>query len=481
MPEEAKGPTIVLVGSVLTLESGEQIDSRQLIKGDQWDFTLRSAIAYSEHWWETIRSWVDLILDRDEEGAWALLWAPKTLRRPKEDGSFRRVRLATALPGAASLMDFWNEDVRGIGATIDASKMSARYRILEYELRYQDLTSSRPPTVFLGIHPTRWSVGGLEPFDDVLTKWPRTVIVLPHTPITEAAASRLKAWFAGGRQKAPRGANHEKELKKYVEAQEAFRDHSPLVMNADLKVTYFLDQGTPAQAADLDAAISFLLSRYDLKVGLWDLARDPGLRESLLSPEEQKAPPSRPADVPAELAAAAAKARAKRSSEQKNKVDSLAAVHRALWPELEKRRWRIWGRDPQREAMFKPQPPGSEYHLPLGNSVLWSDLFPPVPILYYLLTFEKKQAVLRLKTPPIAFRGIPACVEERSEELERITGQQPDGEDVARFPGRGWAGDGWEELLPVVDAVVECLGRSIPPLRSAAEKAHAQGRAGRGG
>ena len=46
-------------------------------------------------------------------------------------------------------------------------------------------TAPHPPTVFLGIHPTRWSVAGLEPFDDALSKWPRTIIdkfKLQHNP-----------------------------------------------------------------------------------------------------------------------------------------------------------------------------------------------------------------------------------------------------------------------------------------------------------
>ena len=47
----------------MTLDSGERIDSRQPIEGDEWEFILGGAIGHSERWWETARSLTEVILE----------------------------------------------------------------------------------------------------------------------------------------------------------------------------------------------------------------------------------------------------------------------------------------------------------------------------------------------------------------------------------------------------------------------------------
>jgi hypothetical protein len=203
---DTDGPTIILVGGEMVLDSGEWLDSRQPIARDKWDFALRSALSSSERWWDVVRSLAEVILKEDAQqspSAWALVWAPKTLRHQKPDGSIRRVRIRSVLPNAVSLMDVWRSDPGG-SARIDASRTTARYRVLEYPLRYSDLIASRPPGVFVGAHPTEWDLySTLAPFADVLRYWPSIPMVLPHTPLIETTVVQLQRWFTSGRPPNP--------------------------------------------------------------------------------------------------------------------------------------------------------------------------------------------------------------------------------------------------------------------------------------
>ena len=479
MTAPAEGPTIVLIGGMTTLDSGERIDSRQRLAGDKWDCVLRSAMAYSERWWESARTLADVLLDQDEgEGAWALVWAPRTMRRLKQDGSTSRVRLRSVLPEAALLMDLWRNDSGG-SSTIDASKTNARYRVLEHPLRYKDIEASRPPTVFFGIHPTAWDTQEQTPFDAVLRRWPNTVMVLAHTPLLETAVDELRAWFAAGRPNREKSVFSERELRardSIIEdlqlCQEKFKDYQPVVVDADFKVTYFLDNGVAGNAADLDAALAFVLSRYDLKFGLWDLARDPGLRESLLSPEELEATrspsatiPAPSATIPAKLKASAIRSKTARMKKARSEEDSRERLHGVLWPHLKKRGWRTW------DGKAK----GRSYILPMAAYVKWSEFYDPAPILYCELAVTKKQSSFRFKSPPFEFSGRSEFLVEHGDALKQMTKQPPSKDVLCRFESRGWFNESWdwEQILPSIDAIVEFLLPKMPSLSAKAEGAFA--------
>ena len=159
MANQVQDPTIVLIGGPMTLDTGERLDSRQPIDGDKWDFVLRSALARSPFWWQTARTLVDVLLAGDEsEDAWALAWAPRMLWRPTRDGSFKGARLRSVLPDVMFLVpnDPWQ-----VGSPINASQTKVRYRALDRPDYFEALETSRPPTVFFGVHPTQWDVDGL--------------------------------------------------------------------------------------------------------------------------------------------------------------------------------------------------------------------------------------------------------------------------------------------------------------------------------
>lgn len=468
----SQGPTVVLIGGLMTLDSGERVDSRQPMKGDEWDFALRAALGRSERWWEVARQLTGVLLDADEGGAdpaWALVWGPKTLWQRKQDGSLKRVRIRSVLPGAV-FPSYGHQ-------TIDASETSARYRVLEYPLRFEDLQAARPPTVFVGAHPTEWTPGDLAPFDAVLRKWTETTLVLAHTPLIEAAVSRLRTWFASGRP-TPRQHDNGAYLNEndvwvpapspadgYYEALRRARYVQPVVVDDEFRITYFLDEGTPGNSADLDASLTFVLSRYDLKVGLWDLARDPGLRKSLLSPEELQTPSSDSIETPPELSRAAVKAKEARLKRRQAERENRRRLHEVIWPILKRQKWQ------------KGKYRGDAYSLAMGNSVQLQGRQGPVPILFFSLVVYKQQSVLSLVAQPFV-TGTVEYLRENADGLERVTGQPLDGEaenEVCRFFGQGWDNEAANrrEMLDTTTAVVTLLEPTIGTLRSQAEAQYA--------
>ena len=472
MSDSRQGLTVVLIGGEMTFDSGERVDSRQPIRGDPWDFILRAAMAHSELWWLKARTLAEVLLEKDAgEAPWSLVWAPRTLLRLKQDGSRSRARIDTVLPQAVSLMDLWSNDTSGSSSTSDASKTNARYRVLEHPLRYSDLTAYHSPTVFFGIHRVIDNPAGRLPLWDVFRQWPNTVVILAHTPRFEAAVADLRSIAEG------RPIISEKDtlcdipsLAELEQAKQKFKDHQPVIVDADFKIAYFLDAGAPGSAADLDAALQFVLSRYDRKVGLWDLTRDPGLRESLLSPEDLKAVPRRPASIPTGLSIAASAAKDAREKKWRAEQQRRRHVHRNLWPVLQPLQWKI------EDSRF----PGSSYVLAMGEDVQWPSLkgLVSVPILYVCLHITKKEAVLMLDAPPFGLQGRAEYLLENADGLEEISGQRPDGNVkavVCRFPGQGWSAEDTDrvKMVDTVSSIVEFLRSTVAGLRVKAEQQYA--------
>jgi hypothetical protein len=486
----ADGPTIVLIGGEMTLEEGGRVDSRQTLQGDDWDFVLRAALTRSERWWDEARKLADAILKHDGEGSWALIWAPKTILRYRGGGEAKRIRIASVFPGIRSLHEFETGKRGPVGSVIDADACGGQYRLFGYPLRFEDLEAFRPPSVFVGGHPTlasdSYSVRPLLPFDVVLHKWPNTVLVQPHTPLTERSADDLVRWYELGRrlrpEKPPRGLGADDQIRWYQQAEmdrasdrprfdqfiaaaTAFRHHKPVVLDADFQVTRFIDSGSEAIAADLAAAGDFVAGRFDLDIGLWDLARDPLLRRTLLEPEEHKQPTGGAVEIPPDLTAAAAES--KRAWVQQRQEDEVsadarmmeeaarrAALHASLWPILKAEGWEI-----------EPGMIDSKYVLPLGPNVRIHQFVDERPLLYYAIHIHKGHCVLRLLDAlQHLFRGkVAGCVQKNTSVINGITGRDPKDDIVLRLPRHGWAGEShdWATSLDLMNKVVEALEPSV--------------------
>ena len=70
------------------------------------------------------------------------------------------------------------------------------------------------------------------------------------------------------------------------------------VVHTECNVSGLLRAGQWDDAAGLEAARMLLLNRFDLKLGLWDLALNPVLRSAVLEPEPQRQVPAQPARAP---------------------------------------------------------------------------------------------------------------------------------------------------------------------------------------
>jgi hypothetical protein len=91
---------------------------------------------------------------------------------------------------------------------IDLSHLSSRYRIMPYYLRFEHVTTSTDPIVFVGdFHTTYEDTGidivGLAPLHYVLSRWPGRILILPHTPVIERKSATTNEVAPNGGQ-APR-------------------------------------------------------------------------------------------------------------------------------------------------------------------------------------------------------------------------------------------------------------------------------------
>src|SRR5205809_998590 len=106
------GPTVILVGGQMTLEDGEELDSRQAAVGDRWSSVVHRTMASSRLWWTTAASLVEAILDGAGEGSFALVVGPRVLIELQPDGRLRRTQLRTFFRGHVSKLELgyrWGE------------------------------------------------------------------------------------------------------------------------------------------------------------------------------------------------------------------------------------------------------------------------------------------------------------------------------------------------------------------------------------
>lgn len=78
-------------------------------------------------------------------------------------------------------------------------------------------------------------------------------------------------------------------------------DHADVVpIEAEFSVTGVVENGAWGDAAGFESARSLLETRYDLKLGLWDLVRNPVLRATVLESTPVLKPPKVKVAMPLE-------------------------------------------------------------------------------------------------------------------------------------------------------------------------------------
>jgi hypothetical protein len=128
-----------------------------------------------------------------------------------------------------------------------------------------------------------------------------TVLILPHTHRAEALISAHHSRLAG-RWYGPSGISESPGEWDPEAPPDPVRYACPVPIRADFAVTGLSQSGSWQDPADLEAARWLLQARYDLKIGIWDLVRNPILRRTLLQPTPVPEAPARTAAVPAAAA-----------------------------------------------------------------------------------------------------------------------------------------------------------------------------------
>lgn len=339
-------PIIVLVGGIMTIDDGATLDSRQPIDGDDASYTIHNSLATSLLWWLTTISLVKPMLE-SAKGAdpFVLINGQRSVIELLQDGTFRMTRLARFLPGGASelrvlrthpeesppegyveavrlLEGGWRENVVQSQAEepvskwqwvegdfdkgtvwCDSGKVGKPWRFfkgndwwLPTAMQFVgpavvvDTTKVVPGSLFAHSRNSRLERLALDSSEGVL--------VLPHTSATEEICKDYCEWVAHGRPNDPSDLDMTNAFLDFEERQKPFRNVCPVPIEAEFAVTGVVQDGEWKDPAALEAARSLLATRYDLKIGFWDLVNNVTLRQTLLATRPYAPSPQYVAKVP---------------------------------------------------------------------------------------------------------------------------------------------------------------------------------------
>jgi hypothetical protein len=298
-----KLPTIVLIGGQLTLTDGSQVESRQHAPDERTAQALQAALTGSVEWWSAVSSIVVPTLD-DAEGGFAVIVGRRLVTRPTFDGETRRSVLRKLLRGTvgsvsvmrsrpgeplpagyrslARLHTSRGDDMGSLGVRFD--EPTPRWCLVDGNEYYLRLianylgarvlidTTGELLSTCAGVAP---DTGSLSIEYRVAAPSHRLQFVV--MPDTVRIRERVDARFLGRRAVDTRAAPV-----PYVP--EAPRNPADFlrfpVVHTECNVSGLLRAGQWDDAAGLEAARMLLLKRFNLKLGLWDLATQPGLAVS---------------------------------------------------------------------------------------------------------------------------------------------------------------------------------------------------------
>lgn len=462
-----KGPTIILIGGPMTTDDGSRLDSRQPLENDHRSEVMLRCLANSLLWWRTASSLVTPILENAASDAIALLMsAQRTVAELRDDGTMQRTRLNAFLPGgtttttlvrvlgnerlpdgyqeAHTLRD-WHDNhfVGTIGVKPGAAgKRWQFFQSTEYYLAYAikriDPTAIIDTTVGIfdgtvdsdrGMNHSLQSNGEyghrFRALESTRLFSKDAVLVLPHTHIMERFLNLYSNWVAAGRVRRFSGARDHSWLRSNRaladsggydpdKAPDPMERTLPLPIDADFRVTGLMENARWADASHLEASRRLLQARYDLKIGLWDLARNPTLRRTLLDPTPTPAPPITTAAIPRA-------ARQRADAEVSATLDRRAA-ERDIWTTLLRKL------NPMIQQGWDPADKyGRNWNLRLPLTRPLPDFYysqdgKPLPLAQLHLTFTKRKNTLNFKVLRPNLVGFDEYFHTRRKEFEAIAG-----------------------------------------------------------
>ena len=440
-PPASAGAMIVLVGGSMTLDDGSTLDSRQPVDGDPASKVTRTALGTSLLWWQTVITLVGSILDSAGESAFVLIIGSRSVMELRQDGTLRRTGLRSLLPGGATTTTLarlrdgesaedgfqvlsppaWPSDDR-IGVL--HGHTGRRWRFLDgNEFWLSRAGQALGPAVIIDTGDSAFF--GLKEFEERRLFSSDLVLVMPHTDHASTYIDSYHEWVGKGRL--PQGLPTPQPWDPDAPP-DPVQYARPIPVQADFTVTAVAQAGSWHDPSDLEAARSLLAARFDLRLGIWDLVRNPLLRRTLLDTQ----PVSRPPDQTAAVPAGAAQRAGQRVTGELNDRATQDTVASQLG-QLTAVGWQNLGR-----GMFR---------LPLTGSFSRWEGDEPEPLVFLTLLILKRQAYVY---PHAAYYNHPdgdaaRYVSEHQGLLERIAApgelvMRPVQSVIWRERG-GWADD----------------------------------------
>ncbi len=355
-------PTIVLISGQLTLSDGSEVNSRQDATDDLTAGALHAALIGCAEWWSTVSSIVVPTL-ADPEGGFAVIFSPsRSILHVTSDGEIHRRALRKFLPGT-----FGSVSVRRASK---GESLPADYRILA-RLRSPKGADFGSVGVRFDNPIPRWSiVDGIDYYFGVVANRMSRIIV-------DATGTFLNVTTDGWCSTLPNEYSGTPQLQMVVmpdtvDVRDCITDHlagkipepfdirehlapdvppgaprNPAdflripVLRATCSVTGLLRAGQWEDAAGLEAARMLLLKRYDLKLGLWDLALNPVLRSTALETLPVQPAPEEPVHAPAREWKRAERKAEDATARGEAKRLKIRQANAALKQELEPDGWRL--------------------------------------------------------------------------------------------------------------------------------------------
>lgn len=404
--------SIVLIGGPMTLDDGAKLDSRQPMQGDPASQIVQRTLATSWLWWDTTSSVVLPILDTVGPDASALIFGQRSVVEVDSRGELKRTRLRSILRGGVGTVYVVRTGLEGDELPKGYEQVAAlsarngeslgvigvrdgeagyRWRFVEGPAFLEHTAERIGARVIVNTDP--WMRGpvdqerfGTAPFEVLekdLLSLDGSVLVLPHTHAIEGWLGSYVDWVETGRPISQPTSRDQPEWDPDAPP-DPIRYTYPVAARASFKVTGLIQDGQWRKAADLEAARALLHSRYDLRIGIWDLASNRVLRDTLL---EEAAGPSAPPTGPTQVPRGAAE---RADAVVQEKLDQRAVV-RNIVERLEPLRSAGW-----QAARY----PYEQMHLPLTEPLaLWPGREEKEPLLWLTLIVSKRQTTVSIWSP----------------------------------------------------------------------------------
>lgn len=488
---EPSATTIILVGGPMTVDDGAQLDSRQPIAGDPSSHSVLASLVTSPLWWLTTSSLVSRLLDGAGDESFALMIGNRTVVDLRQDGSLRRSSLRSLLSGGTTsahvlrtsfgevlpdgyipveTLRNWNGSTMGtIG--FKPGEAGHRWRFLDGN-EYYLAKAGRHIGVCVVLDAGETLTGGgefgagrFEAFEQRRLFGANTTLIMPHTHRTETLVRGYLDWANNGRP-AAEGFSPPPSAWDPTAPPDPINYTCPIPVHAQFAVTGLAKDGQWQDPSNLEAARTLLQARYDLKIGIWDLANNPILRRTLLAPSENSPAPLVATSIP--------EAAAQRAN---NRVDARMAErterHKALRRVLEHAQV-------LRTAGWKENDLTHSFlDLPLTPPYIRWPGSDPWPLVELRLVIDKRQTSVSAFTVLYNQLDIEAYLRDRASTLEDIAAPEPcpfgKGPHQLLWKAKG----GWADPVDWTSRL-EALARRTRPwidalteFRDACEAAHA--------